>query len=200
MRKILLLIGSFILVGCSVQELPESTTEINLPKEESDIHVSQISEKDDEKNPNEIVSLATEFPIKVISNQYMEGDSELKALYPDMVLTVLKNGSNDDVKDIYYSILAWDENNLPVKIKTSLSFYDAEYVGKIQASDMNLIPEAQSPDNFGIGLDETVPRLHTIKAVVESYEDFDGNTILNEHYKDFIELYEGKKLTVELDI
>lgn len=206
MRNLFLIIVIFTLVGCNVHtpkeqnEESEISSEVDNNQNETENNKSADLKEDKQKSVEEIVATANEFPIKVVSNEYIAEDPELTALYPAMVLTVFKNESDVDVRDIVYSIISWDENDLPVKIKSTFSFNEAEYVGVVEAADVNLIPGGQTPDNFGLELDSSVPKLEKMKVVVEYYVDFEDNKIFNEGYKDYVDVYEGKKLTEDLDI
>ena len=70
-----------------------------------------------EMNLADFEKLLMEQPLAVISTQYIVQDEQYKFLYPDMLQAVLKNNTTEDIKDAVVAFVAWDENNLPMKIE-----------------------------------------------------------------------------------
>lgn len=131
--------------------------------------------------------------LRVISTEYIVQDERYKALYPDMLSAVIKNNTDLDIKNAVVSFVAWDNNNLPVKIKGSIDFSDGAYVINCKFSDINLVPGDTFGEKAGMKIDETC-KIATFKAIVKSYEAFDGTTWENPVFEDWCTLYAGEKL------
>ena len=134
-----------------------------------------------------------EQPLAVIETEYVVQNDEYKALYPDLLQAIIQNNTQSDIKNVVVAFVAWDKNNLPVKIKGSIDFTEGSYVKKVDYSDVNLIPGGTYGSENGYAVDEKC-NIETFKAIVVSYEDFDGNTWENPFFDDFCSLYKGKKL------
>ena len=159
-----------------------------VPKENS------LNEEDkSEMTAVELEEYLTSQPLTVIRTEYLVQSEEYKSLYPDMLQAVIKNNTNEDIKDAVVAFAAWDENNLPVKIEGQFDFGDSSYIKRVNYSDINLIAGATFGENSGLSLAENCD-IKTFKAIVVSYETFNGETWENPYYDDFCILYEGKKL------
>lgn len=142
---------------------------------------------------SELESNLSTQPITIISTDYVVQDEKHKALYPDMLQAVLQNNTEDDIKNAVVAFVAWDSNNLPVKILGQFDFSDGSYVKKVNYADINLAAGDTFGESSGFSIDENCD-IETFKAIVVSYETFDGDTWENPYYEDFCELYEGQKL------
>ena len=150
-------------------------------------------------NQTELEQRLQQQPLAVISTDYIVQDEQYKALYPDMLQAVLKNGAGSDIKDAIVAFVGWDKNNLPVKIKGSIDFSDGSYVREVNYADINLIPGDTFGKNSGFEIDENCG-IETFKAIAVSYETFEGDTWENPYYDAWKELYEGNKLSDELTV
>ena len=119
-------------------------------------------------------------------------DSSLKILYPDMLQAILQNNSGEDIRSAVVAFVAWDENNLPVKIEGQFDFSGGTYIKKVNYDDINLIDGGTFGDGYGYSLGDDC-KVKTCKAIAVSYETFEGTTWTNPYFDDFCELYEGKK-------
>ena len=142
---------------------------------------------------SELESNLSSQPITIIKTDYVVQDENLKTLYPDMLQAVLQNNTTDDIKNAVVAFVAWDSNNLPVKIEGQFDFGGGSYVKKVNYSDINLAAGDTFGENSGYSLGENC-EIKSFKAIVVSYETFDGDTWDNPYYEDFCSLYEGKKL------
>lgn len=133
-------------------------------------------------------------PLYVSNTKYVVQDDQFKSLYPDMLQVILQNNSEDDIRDAVVAFAAWDSNGLPVKIKGHMSFNDPVYITKVNFGDINLVPGGSFGDSQGYSIDENC-EISTFKAVVVSYTTFEDQTWENPKFKDFCELYEGKRMT-----
>lgn len=184
----------FSLVAC-VKRINNSTNNLvndnktsNIDENNKDVHNKEITAEELE------AQLATQ-EIKIISSKYTVQDEKYKALYPDMLQVVFKNDTQYDIKNAIIAFVAWDKNNLPVKIKGSIDFSDSAYIRQVNYNDINLIPGATFGEDSGFKIDETC-KISTFKAIVVSYEAFTGEKWENPLYNDWCKLYEGVKLSV----
>ena len=89
--------------------------------------------------------------------------------------------------------MAWDENNLPVKIEGQFDFDGGSYIKEVDYDGINLVAGATYDEKSGYALGEDC-KIATFKAIVVSYETFSGESWKNPYYDDFCALYAGKKL------
>ena len=120
--------------------------------------------------------------------------TEYKSLYPDLLQAILVNNTEHDIKNAVVAFLAWDDNNLPLLIKSQFDFNAAAYVMRANYSGINMVPGSTFGEKTGVKLNESINGVATVKAIVMSYETFDGDTWSNPGYDAFIEQYAGKKL------
>lgn len=132
-------------------------------------------------------------PLRVTSTRYIVQDEQYKNLYPDMLQAVLINETDLDIKNAVVAFVAWDANNLPVKIKGSIDFSDGAYIRQVNYNDINLVPGATYGESSGYEIDADCGIVR-FKAIVVSYEAFTGETWTNPYYQDWCRLYEGVKL------
>lgn len=132
-------------------------------------------------------------PLSVVSTQYVVQSETYKALYPDMLQAIIRNNTQEDIKDAVIAFAAWDKNGLPVKIEGQFDFMGGEYIKEVAYSDINLIGGATYGENGGFSLSEE-NKISTFKAIAVSYETFEGQTWKNPCYKAFCDLYQGKKI------
>ncbi len=173
----------------------ETTTTENL--EEKTKNGKKEAKK--ELTAEELETQLSEQEIKITSTKYSVQHEQYKALYPDLMQVILKNDTTQDIKNAVIAFVAWDENNLPVKIKGSMDFSDGSYIKKCNYNDINLIPGGTFGDSSGFEVDEDC-QIKNFKAIVVSYEAFTGEKWDNPLYNDWCKLYEGVKLTPELMI
>lgn len=194
MKKVFILAVGVLLVcglaGCTSASNPGNGEEIS----QQAVSETVKTETGKEPSPEELEQLLLQQPVVVTSTEYKVQDEEYKNLYPDMLSAVFQNNTTVDIKNAVVVFAAWDANNLPVKIKGKLSFKEGSYLPSVNYSDINLVPGASYGDKSGYEIDED-NGIVTIKAIVKSYEDFEGNKWENPCYKDFAALYEGKKLS-----
>ena len=141
-----------------------------------------------------IESLIATQEVKIISTKYVVQDDQYKTLYPDLLQAVISNGGTHEIKNAVVAFVAWDKNNLPVKIKGDIDFSDGSYIKRVSYNDINLIPGATYGDKGGLGIDQSCD-IKTFKAILVSYEAFDGYTWENPYYNDWCTAYEGVKYT-----
>ena len=143
---------------------------------------------------NEFEALVSAQKLRVIETNYKVQDERYKSLYPDMLQAVIQNDTPYDIKNAVVAFVAWDENNLPIKIKGSIDFSEGSYITRVNYSDINLVPGADLGRNSGYEIDEDL-NIATFKAIVVSYEAFTGETWENPYFDEWCKLYEGVKLT-----
>lgn len=157
---------------------------------------SNKAESADVNSVAELEALLSQEPVSVISTKYVVQDAKYKTLYPDMLQAVIQNNTEEDIKNAVVAFVAWDANNLPVKLKGSMDFSDGSYIKQVDYSDINLVGGATYGEGSGYSIDED-SNVTTFKAMVVSYETFDGTTWKNPHYNTFQKLFEGQRLTLE---
>ena len=147
---------------------------------------------------DELDELIAKQPVYVSSTEYVVQDSNYKTLYPDLLQAVITNNSEDDIKDAVVVFVAWDENDLPVKIKGQFDFSDGDYLIKCNYSGINLVPGKSYGEDSEMPLDDSM-NISKFKAIVYSYETFEGTTWTNPYYHAWSAMYGGgKKLKDDL--
>ena len=154
-----------------------------------------IKDNKEEKNIAELKKDALSFPLQIVSTDILKqtDDSSEKNLYPDLYSVQLKNTTTADIKEYTVAILAWDENDLPVKIKGKISFSDGSYIVRVGTDDANLVPDATTKKDSGFELHKSM-KLKTLQAIVLDYTDFDGNVVENDKADAYLDAIEGKKI------
>lgn len=150
-------------------------------------------------NVDEFESLLQQLPVSIKATNYTVQDAEHKTLYPDMLQVILENNTSADIKNAIVAFVAWDVNNLPVKIKGSIDFSDGSYIKLVNYADINMVPNSTYGENSGFEIDETCG-ISTFKALVVSCETFNGDTWENPYYNDWCKLYEGVKYSNDLTV
>lgn len=161
------------------QVIDEETTQVEAPP---DISTDELNE------------LLLSQPMYVERTEYVVQDEQYKTLYPDMLQAVVKNNSGTDVKNVCVAFVAWDANGFPVKIATQHSLGSSAYVVLCNYEDANMVNGSTYGDSGGLPLDRNTDTIAIFKAIVVSYDDFDGNTWDNPYYDTWRELYSDKKL------
>lgn len=142
---------------------------------------------------SELESEISKQDVRITSTRYIVQDEDYKTLYPDLLQATFINNSDLDLRDVSVAFVAWDKNGLPVKIKGQIDFSDGSYVQKCKYSDVNLIPGTKGGEGGGLALDGDIDNIDKFKAIVVSYESFDGDTWENPLFDTWIELYSGKR-------
>ncbi|MBL0847745.1 hypothetical protein JJQ58_08125 [Mammaliicoccus fleurettii] len=170
MKKALIIIFAVLyLYGCenkgSNADSSESTAE--------DMTESKVKREHKSMNANSLENNLDKQDLVIEDGKYLIRSEDAKSLYPDALQAFIRNNTYKDIKDITFGFVAWDKNGLPVKIKQSIDFSDGEESGM----------------EIKEGID-----VEFFKPIVVSYEDFEGNTWENKELKNFLKVYEGKRL------
>ncbi len=169
---------------------------IKLPESVDDSDNSPLestSELQENLTAEELDAALLEQPMYVESTKYVVQDDRFKALYPDMLQAIVKNNSGTDVKNIVIAFVAWDKNNFPVKIYNSGVDIDGAYVKRCKFENANVVDGATCGSGKGYAIDEK-SGIATFKAIVVSYDDFDGNTWENPYFAMWVDMYSDKVL------
>lgn len=163
------------------------------------------NDSEEEKTPvrtiteNELYAALAAQELKIVDSSYVVQDSEHKTLYPDILQVILQNDTSHDIKNAVIGFVAWDKNNLPVKIKGSIDFSDGAYIYTVNYNDINLVPGSQFGNGYGFQVDEECG-ITSFKGIVISYEAFDGTTWENPYYDEWRGMFEGVKYTPDLTV
>lgn len=210
---LIILLVCFIVVvlsGCSsgnvnssdlAQSSDGTSSEVNKETDSKVIATEKETSKAEAKEMSmaDFEELLMQLPMAVVSTKYVVQDDTYKSLYPDLLQTVIINNTDEDIKDAVIVIVAWDENNLPVKIKGNIDFSDGSYVKEVNYSDINLIGGSTFGEGFGFGIDQNV-KLSSFRAIPLSFKTFDGNSWINPYYDAWKTLYEGNKFTETMTV
>lgn len=185
-----------------VPEITDSSLTENNSNSGDSVETTETTETDNtssepvipEMTSEELETALLEEPMYVESTKYIVQDERYKSLYPDLLQAVIKNNSGTDIKNAVVAFVAWDSNGFPVKIETKYSFGRGSYVVQCNYSDVNLVDGDTYGDGSGLSLDSDTDNIATFKAIVVSYEDFDGNSWDNPYYNTWVEKYSDKKL------
>lgn len=180
-------------------EQEESKAEESSPDQQGDSKKNVSSGKEDEesKELSPAVELEKELnkqDIVVENVEYMIQDEQYKSLYPDMLSAIAKNNTNTDIRDITYAYVAWDRNGLPLRIKGSIDFSDGQYVYGGKGENVNVAPGETFGQGYGFEIDSDMDEVYTMKAIIVDYEGFNGEKWTNPLYREFKNIYEGKRL------
>lgn len=187
----IILVGIFFLLA-----LPYVKGEKDLINSEKTSVAARSEEK--EVNKKEKYSAASlERAIKkqdlyAVDAKYVVLHDEFKSLYPDNLQATIKNNTDKDIKDVQYGFVAWDKNGLPIKIKGDIDFGKSYFRG-VTADAANIKGHGRFGEDKGYRIDSTIG-VHSFKPFVVSYVDFEGKKWTNPLYKDFLKMYEGKRL------
>lgn len=205
MKKIIgvILVLALLLSTCACTIEFEEKEEITQPTETTDNTIDDTTESIETTEPitepttvamtvAELEEAISKQEVKITSTKYVVQDENYKALYPDMLQAIITNNSNYDLKNALVAFVAWDENNLPVKIVGQHDFSGGHYVKGCNYSDINLVPGKSYGSSSGLSLDED-NNIDKFKAIVVSYETFDGETWENPYYDMWVNLYSEKR-------
>lgn len=206
---LLILSVMFLCASCSFDagkiSSPETTTEDKFSDDSFD---ENLNHKENDENtttttttttapqrtPEELQTLIDQQEVKVIATKYIVQDAKYKALYPDLLSATVQNNSKTDIKNAVVAYVAWDKNNLPVKIIGEHDYSDGSYVKQCNFSEINLVPGKSAGSGKGMPISDDCSDIHTFKAIVVSYEGFDGESWSNPYYEDWVALYAGQRL------
>lgn len=190
-----LLLSLLLLTACGAGETAATVKNKEKAKTSQESTVVK-KEKKKELTAEELEQALAEQPLAVVEANYVVQSAKYKALYPDMLQAIIVNNTDQDIKNAVVVFAAWDENGLPVKIEGQFDFNDPTYLKKVQYEDINLVGGGRFGEESGYKLDDSL-HIQTVKAIAISYETFEGEKWENPYYKDFKNIYEGKKLVWE---
>ena len=173
-----MIVGTIFFVGCTSSKSNDSNSN-NITNSSSTTSDKNVNEKVVQTmGIDEFEKLLAEQPLYVSSTEYFVQSQGPKILFPDMLQAIITSNSTEDIKDAVVAFVAWDNNNLPVKIQNQFDFGGGSYVKQVNYKDINLVNGASYGENGGYELDEN-SNISKFKAIVVSYETFDGNVWKN---------------------
>lgn len=177
-----------------IANLKDQITSLDAENETHKIEITPSEIPEVELTNEELEEKLKEQPMFVISTDYIVQDEKYKSLYPDMLNAVIQNASGKEIKNAKVAFVAWDKNNLPVKIVGQYELNDGSYINEVDFGDVNMIDGDTFGEGKGMTLSEDCNNIKTIKAIIFEYTDFDGNTWENPYYQTWKSAYENKKL------
>ena len=193
-----MIVGTVFFMGCTSWKSNNSND--NITSSSSTTSDKNVNEKVVQTmGIDEFEKLLSEQPLYISSTEYVVQSEESKVLFPDMLQAIITSNSTEDIKDAVVAFVAWDNNNLPVKIQTQFDFSGGSYIKQVSYKDINLVNGASYGENRGYTLDEN-SNISKFKAIVVSYETFDSNIWGNPYYENFKTTYEGKKYSDDMKL
>ena len=170
-------------VEVSTEASTSEATETEPVQEERITEEMSLSDFDD---------LLAQQPLYVSKTNFIAADEKLSSLYPNRLQAVVTNNTDEDIMHAVVAYVAWDASDLPLKIKGEFDFQGGSYVKEVKYADMNLVGGQSYGEDRSYSLSDG-DDIESFKAVVVSFETFDGDVWENPYYEDFCELYEGKR-------
>jgi len=122
----------------------------------------------------------------ITSVYIMEPLAKYKSLYPDMIQWILKNESDMVIKNYIISILAYDSNGYPVKIKDPYT-NTANFNQLVFGEAVNVLPgETYGDDGISLATNHNI--FYAI-AIIKELEFYEGDKWENPYYDIWIEKY-----------
>lgn len=193
-----LLLTMFVVVGigvltvsCGTSSSKSDASDVNTAYSDTN-EVKEEPKKEEKKEMTavELEEALNSQPVKITRTEYISQNKQF--LQPDLLSAVFQNDSGVDIKNAVLGFVAWDENNLPVKIKEQYDFTSGEYFKEVNCNDVNLVNGASYGENKGLSIGND--NIAKFKAIIVSYTDFDGNVWDNPLLEEFKKLYVDKKL------
>lgn len=193
-----LLLTMFVVVGigvltvsCGTSSSKSDANDVNTAYSDTN-EVKEEPKKEEKKEMTavELEEALNSQSVKIIRTEYISQNKQF--LQPDLLSAVFQNDSDVDIKNAVLGFVAWDENNLPVKIKEQYDFTSGEYFKEVNCNDVNLVNGASYGENKGLSIGND--NIAKFKAIIVSYTDFDGNVWNNPLLEEFKKLYVDKKL------
>jgi len=153
-----------------------------------------------EMTVEELEEKISEQPVRIVEAEVTSGSDERfdREYNSDMIIPRIINESDQPIKDANIYFVGWDDDNLPVVLKSNLTSYKSGYVSNLIFGGINLptgeISNQDDADVYQlIPVDETCG-IHKAKAIVAVYSTFDGEIWKNPYIQNWIDLYAGKPL------
>lgn len=152
---------------------------------------NDLKAKKDVYNTQLINDMQNKQEVSVLSANVVSQSDNYKALYPDMLQSIIKNNTNKTIKNIKIGWLGFDSNNLPLKIQYQNNFGNANYEFTGIANDVNILSQQTYGDKKGWDLEEN-HGLAKVLACVKHVDYYDGSTWDNPYYQYWIDKYNDK--------
>lgn len=178
--------NDYITANNKISDLQAVILDDNEIKEKSEQIKNKAKEQEIEKYKNEQ-------EVTVESAKIIIQDDRYKALYPDMIEVIIKNKSSKTIKDYNVAVLAFDNNNYPLKIKPQFNYSGGSFEFTGQADNVNIVAGATGGKDYGWKLDQS-HGISKVLAIVKDVSYYDGSSWENPYYTYWIEQYKEKPL------
>lgn len=162
-------------------------------KSKKTIYSKLLEEQIAKEEKEAAIKAKNEQLITVESTRILVQSTDYKTLYPDMFEVVIKNNSGKTIRSYKVSMLGWDSNGYPLKIKQSFLDNVGSYEFLGQADNVNVIDGKTFGKNSGWRLEEG-HNISKTKAVVIEAEFYDDTIWENPYYEFFLKEFEGQPI------
>ena len=179
-----------------LSELQETIAELEKDNQklQEELQLMSEVEKEDVREDPEIEE--EDKLVSVESARIVEQSDQYKALYPDMIEVVIKNNSDETIRNYTVGILDFDKNGYPVKIEGRFDFSGGSYEILGSADDASILPGETGGKNYGWALSDP-HNIHYVLARVNEVTFYDGKTWRNPNYNSWRNQYIEKPLPEE---
>lgn len=145
----------------------------------------------------DVETLKAEQKLTVEKTQIIVQDKQYKSLYPDLISAVVKNNTDETVRNFVVSFLAYDKNGYPVKIESQTSFTGGAYTMEATSEDANILPGDEYGSKSGWRLADPHDITYVLACVKEA-TFYNGETWVNDYEPIWLNEYAEKPLPEEL--
>lgn len=178
-----------VLTGCYVKEPKTGLKSETRLAEYGEITASELEE------------MLLSQDVCVTETKYLVQDLNYQWAYPDMLCAIFENRGTEDIKNIVVAFAAWDARCMPLEIKGKNTLLEGTYIQKVclEYEDFRFMPGTET--GYGIGYEvKEDATVSVLKAIVVSYETFDGKIWENPYYNLWEKMYCGVRYSDSLSI
>lgn len=161
---------------------------------------SEGADNPDISSAEELEAQLAQQPMTILSTEVADGNDERFqiAFSTALIVPCVLNQSGSDIKELEIEMTGWDENNLPVKLKSSyMNFQPGEKIA-IKVENANMVDGMKlnydGTDVYDLAAVDLDCGLAKAKSIVSTYTTYDGTTWTNPLLSTWEDIYVGKKL------